>query len=247
MGAAPDALYIANAEAVRKAIAEPSQDQAKTKPFEPQAKIPLPARPTHVAFCSGDEALVLATETGTHLAVFVAAGLLQGNSQPALSIPTNGATLRAVVPNPASPGEPTSAFVALVTTNGELLVADLKAGNLVSGPNGPVLKTEVSYVCWSNKGKQLVAGLADGTGYQLSPDGAKKDEIPRPPELEPNCHGECLDGHVCKCLTVQFLPLLGSKMISFSWCTPRILSRMKWVGVRLRLIILLRGENKGRS
>lgn len=177
---------------MRKTIVEPSQDQAKTKPFEPQARIPLPARPTHIAFCSGDEALVLATEGGTHLVVFESAKLLAGTAQPALSIPTNGATLRAVVPNPALPGEATSAFVALVTANGELLIADLKAGNLISGPNGPVLKSEVSYTCWSNKGKQLVAGLADGTGYQMTPDGAKKDEIPRPSDLEPNCHGKCI-------------------------------------------------------
>lgn len=175
---------------MRKAIAEPTQNKVKTKPFQPQAVIPLPARPTHVAFCSGDEALVLATENGTDLVVFEAASLLQGNSQPAMSIPTNGVSLRAVVPNPALPGEATSAFVALVTANGELLIADLKAGNLVSGPNGPVLKTQVSYVCWSNKGKQLVAGLADGTGYQMTPDGTKKDEIPCPSDLELNCHGE---------------------------------------------------------
>lgn len=200
MGAGPDSLVVANTEAVRKAVAQPSEDQAKTKPFEPQARIPLPARPTHVAFCSGDEALVLATEGGTHLVVFEAAKLLQGTTQPALSIPTNGATLRAVVPNPALPGEAASAFVALVTTNGELLIADLKAGNLVSGSNGPVLKNEVSCVCWSNKGKQLVAGLADGTGYQMTPDGAKKDEIPRPTDLEPNCHGECVSILYSKCI-----------------------------------------------
>ena len=175
---------------MRKAISQATEEKVKTKPFQPYATVPLTARPTHIAFCSGDEALVLATENGAHLAVFEAAKLLEGMTQPAMSIPTNGVSLRAVVPNPAPPGEPTSSLVALVTVNGELLIADLKAGNLVSGPNGPVLKTEVSYVCWSNKGKQLVAGLADGTGYQMTPDGAKKDEIPRPSDLEPNCHGE---------------------------------------------------------
>lgn len=133
---------------------------------------------------------MLATENGTHLVVFEVGSLLQGNAQPAMSIPTNGVSLRAVVPNPATPGEATSALVALVTTNGELWIADLKAGNLVTGPNGPALKTQVSYVCWSNRGKQLVAGLADGTGYQMTPDGTKKDDIPCPSDLEPNCHGK---------------------------------------------------------
>lgn len=91
-----------------------------------------------------------------------------------------------MVPNP----DPTSNLVALVTANGELLVADLKAGNLVSGANGQVLRNGVSCVAWSNKGKQLVAGLADGTADQMTADGTKKDQIPRPTDLEGECHGK---------------------------------------------------------
>lgn len=143
-----------------------------------------------MTFASGDSALVLATENGAQLSVFETANLLQGNAQPALSVPTNGATFRALVPNPSPSGDAHSTLVALITVNGELLIADLKGGNLVAGPNGQVLKTGVSSVCWSNKGKQLVAGLGDGTGYQMTPDGAQKDLIPRPPDLEGECHGE---------------------------------------------------------
>lgn len=94
------------------------------------------------------------------------------------------------MPNPSPAGDAHSTLVALVTVNGELLLADLKGGNLVAGPNGPILKTGVSSVCWSNKGKQLVAGLVDGTGYQMAPDGAQKDVIPRPPDLDGECHSE---------------------------------------------------------
>lgn len=162
------------------------KEKNKTKPFQPQATIPLPARPTHVAFTASDDALVVATENGAQLSVFDASTITQGNAQPALSIPTNGVSIRALVPNP----DPTSTLVALVTVNGELLVADLKASNLVSGPNGPVLGNGVSCVAWSNKGKQLVAGLADGTADQMTPDGTKKDQLPRPPDLEGECHGK---------------------------------------------------------
>ncbi|KAE8388104.1 hypothetical protein BDV23DRAFT_117700 [Aspergillus alliaceus] len=189
VGAGPDSLVIASSDAVRKAISAPTDDKAKTKPFEPQATIPLPARPTHVAFTSGDDALILATENGPQLLVYETASLSTGNAQPALSIPTNGATFRSLAPNPAPPSdEAHSSLVALVTTNGELLVANLKAGALVPGPNGNVLKSGVSSVCWSNRGKQLVAGLADGAGYQMTPDGTQKDLIPRPSDLEGNCH-----------------------------------------------------------
>ncbi|RAL16264.1 FG-nucleoporin NUP159 [Aspergillus homomorphus CBS 101889] len=185
VAAGPNALAIASSDSIRTAISAPTEGKVKTKPFQPQATIPLPARPTHVTFASNDTALVLATENGAQLSVFESASLLSGNAQPVLSIPTNGTTFRTIAANPA---EALSSFVALVTTGGDLLIADLKAGNLVSGPNGQVLKSGVSSVCWSNKGKQLVAGLADGTGYQMTPDGTQKDVIPRPPDLEGDCH-----------------------------------------------------------
>ncbi|KAL4791003.1 hypothetical protein BDV19DRAFT_315605 [Aspergillus venezuelensis] len=189
VGASPNTLSVATTENIRAAIcADGGKDKVKTKPFQPQATISLPGRPTHIAFASGDSALVLATENGSQLSVFETGSLLQPNAQPALSIPTNGATFRTIAPNPAQAKESHSSLVALVTTNGELLIADLKAGNLLAGPNGNILKTDVSSVCWSNKGKQLVAGLVDGTGYQMTPDGAQKDIIPRPPDLENGCH-----------------------------------------------------------
>ncbi|KAJ5168748.1 uncharacterized protein N7482_004342 [Penicillium canariense] len=185
VGAGPDALVVATTESVRKAIEAPTgEDKVKTKPFQPQATIPLPARPTHVAFTASDDALILATENGSQISVFQTDSLLQGNAQPALSVPTNGVSIRALVPNP----DPNSTFVAFVTTNGELIVADLKAGSLVSGANGPILRNAVSCVAWSNKGKQLVAGMADGTAEQMTPDGTKKDHIPRPSDLEGECH-----------------------------------------------------------
>jgi nucleoporin NUP159 len=76
-----------------------------------------------------------------------------------------------------------------VTTNGELLMANLKTRSLVRGPGGPVLKAGVSCVSWSNKGKQVVAGLADGTAYQMTPEGEGKANIPRSPDIEGNQHG----------------------------------------------------------
>lgn len=129
--------------------------------------------------------MILATEGGSQISVFETATLLQGNSQPALSVQTNGVSVRALAPNP----DPTSTLAALVSVNGELLVADLKAGTLISGPNGPVIRNAVSCVAWSNKGKQLVAGLADGTADQMTPDGTSKAQIPRPLDLEAECHG----------------------------------------------------------
>lgn len=211
VGAGPDCLVVATTDAIRKAIEAPStgEDKVKTKPFEPQAMIPLPARPTHVAFTASDDALILATENGSQITVFQTDTLLQGNSQPALSVPTNGVSIRFLAPNP----DPTSTFVALVTTNGELLIADLKAGNLISGANGPILRNGVSCVAWSNKGKQLVAGMADGTADQMTPDGTNKDQIPRPSDLEGECHGKILQHYSF----VAILVLTFSIVSSIGW------------------------------
>lgn len=187
VGAGPDCLVIATTDSIRRAIGESAGEQtSKTKAFQPQATIPLPSRPTHVAFSASDDALMLAAEGGSQISVFETATLLQGNSQPALSVQTNGVSVRALAPNP----DPSSTLAAIVTVNGELLVADLKAGSLIPGPNGPVLRNAVSCVAWSNKGKQLVAGLADGTADQMTPDGTSKAQIPRPSDLEGECHGE---------------------------------------------------------
>ncbi|KAL3460445.1 hypothetical protein BJX64DRAFT_184823 [Aspergillus heterothallicus] len=189
VGAGPNSLSIASTQSVREAIStDTGKDKVKTKPFQPQATVSLPGRPTHIAFASTDTALVLATENGSQLSVFDTSTLLQPNAQAAISIPTNGATFRFIAPNPAQGEDSHASLVALVTTGGELLIADLKSGNLLSGPNGNILKSGVSSVCWSNKGKQLVAGLADGTGYQMAPDGTQKDLIPQPPDLTDPCH-----------------------------------------------------------
>lgn len=182
MGAGPDALVVSTVEVIRNSIEASSGEKLeKTK-----ATIPLASRPTHVAFTPGEDGLILATENGDSLSVFDTNTLVQGNAQPALSIPTKGLSLRALVPNP----DPTSTLVALVSVGGDLLIADLKKASFVTGLNGSVLKDNVSCVSWSNKGKQLVAGLADGTGYQMAPDGAKKAEIPKPSDLEGDCHGK---------------------------------------------------------
>ncbi|KAH8704878.1 putative nuclear pore complex subunit Nup159 [Talaromyces proteolyticus] len=186
VGGGPNGLIIATTKSVRDAIAAKADTGVKTKPFQPQGQIPLPSRPTHVAFCAGDSALAVSTESNNRLFVYDSTSLTRGNPQPQISIETNGA-LRALVPNPAATDE-LSFLVALVTADGNLLVANLKSGSLVKGHSGPIFKTGVTSVSWSNKGKQMVAGSADGTCVQIDPQGAVKAEIPRPPQLEGDKH-----------------------------------------------------------
>jgi nucleoporin NUP159 len=185
----PKGLVVASTKSVRDAISAEARDGIKVKPFEAQVKIPLPLRPMQIAFCFDENALAVSMEEGNQLLVYETAALLQDNPQPKLLLPTDGAPLRMLVPNPSSEA-PNSSFIAMVTTRGNLLIGDIRQSSLVSGPGGSVLKDGVSCVSWSSQGRQLIAGLADATCHQMTPAGAKTDEIPRPPDLDGNQHGK---------------------------------------------------------
>lgn len=189
IGGGPEGLVLATTKSIRDAISTKAESGPKTKPFKPQAHISLPGRPTHIAFCAADSALAVAMESQNQLFIYDATSLGNGNPQPQISIGTNG-PLRSLAANP-SPESDLSSYVALITTTGDLLLADLKAGSLVNGQSGPVFRNGVSSVTWSNKGKQMAVGLVDGSCVQLDPKGLVKAEVPRPPALEGNKHGEC--------------------------------------------------------
>ncbi|KAJ4297247.1 hypothetical protein N0V88_004165 [Collariella sp. IMI 366227] len=178
--AGPDAIYIATTESVRKAFEGAKNGDSDIRSFTPQAKLPLPIRISQLAFTADEQYLIASAESGGGLAVYDVQTLLQGGAQSAFEISTNGEALSALIPNPMPES---AAFCAIVTTKGNLLMADLAGRKLVSGPNGPVLRSQVTCAAWSTKGKQIVAGMADGTIYQMTPDGVEKGHIPKPPKL----------------------------------------------------------------
>ncbi|KAM0332377.1 hypothetical protein ACHAQA_002654 [Verticillium albo-atrum] len=177
--ASPDSIIIATTESVRKAFDGEKQGDSDVRGFQPQLKLPLPMRVSQLAFTADETYLILSAESGGGLAVYEVQSLLQGNTQASFELSTNGETLRALIPNPT----PEKAeLCAIVTTNGNLHMANLKERQLSN-----ILKSQVSCVSWSTKGKQLVAGLADGTVHQMTPEGEAKAEIPRPPSVS-NAH-----------------------------------------------------------
>lgn len=169
---------------MRKAITAEggSGDDNDIRPFTPQFKIPMPMRVSQLAFTADETYLILSAETGGGLAVYdVQATAQSGSTQSAFELSTNGETLRSLVVNPMADK---AELCALVTANGSLLMADLKQRSLRTGPSGqPVLRSQVSCAAWSNKGKQLVAGCADGSVYQMTPDGQETAHILKPPQL----------------------------------------------------------------
>lgn len=142
-------------------------------------------RVSQLTFSIDESYLVLSAENGGGLAVYDVDALLNGSTNSAFELSTNGQSLRALTPNPTQ-GE----LLAVVTVDGNLMMANLKERSFVTGPNGQVLKDGVSCVSWSTKGKQLVAGLGNGTAYQMTPAGEGKGDIPKPPDVANGDHGK---------------------------------------------------------
>ena len=184
--AGPESVVIASTDSVRQAYTGYSEDRA-LKPFTPQLSLDLGIRMSQIAFSADEKFLVLSAQDGGGLAVYEVAALMNGMTQSAFELSTNSLSLRHLIPNPTA--EKAELF-ALVTLTGQLMIANLKSRELLSGSQGPVLKEGVSCISWSNRGKQLVAGMGNGTCFQMTPEGEVKGELPRPPNVEGDQHGK---------------------------------------------------------
>ena len=181
-----DTVIIASTDSVRQAY-DTSTGDGDIKPFTPQLTLNLGMRISQVVFSADENFLILSAQNGGGLAVYEVANLMNGATQSSFEISTNGMTLRHLIPNPTT--EKAELF-ALVTDNGHLLMANLKSRELLSQGQNFVLKEGVSCVSWSNKGKQLVAGLGNGNCSQMIPEGDEKGALSRPPYLEGDQHGQ---------------------------------------------------------
>ncbi|PFH60776.1 hypothetical protein XA68_10341 [Ophiocordyceps unilateralis] len=179
--AGPDQVVIATTDAVRKALESPKQGDSDIRTFESNRIVtPMPTRISQLAFTADESHLVMSAESGGGLAVYEVSSFAQGSARPSFELATNGESLRSLVPNPT----PEKAeLCAIVTNGGHLHMANFKEKRVTS-----LLHGQVSCISWSSKGKQLCAGLADGTIHQMTPDGEAKAEIPKPPSLVGDYH-----------------------------------------------------------
>lgn len=173
--AGPDGVILASTDSVRKAFEAPKDGDSDIRSFNPQLNIPLPMRVSQLAFSADEAHLIISAESGGGLAVYDVQSLLQGSTQTLFELGTNGSSLRVLLPNPTVEK---AELCAIVDANGDLYMANLKE-RILSNP----LKSQVSSVSWSTKGKQLVAGLADGTIFQMTPEGEAKAQIPKPSDV----------------------------------------------------------------
>ncbi|MCJ1399270.1 hypothetical protein MMC11_002472 [Xylographa trunciseda] len=183
--AGPDSVVIASTDSVREAFEAVSDSASDIKPFTPQLTLPIGTRVSQVAFSADENYLVISAENGGGLAVYDVQSIMKGITQTAFELSTDGVSMRALTPNPAP--EKAELF-AVILSNGQLLIADMKNRQFLSGPTGRVLKDGVSCVSWSKLGKQLVAGLGNGGGFQMTPSGEGKGDIPKPLGIEGDQH-----------------------------------------------------------
>ena len=141
---------------------------------------------SQIAFSSDENYLVISAELGGGLAVYDVQSLMQGDTRAAFELSTDGVSIRALIPNPASDK---AEHFAIILANGQLLMADMKNRQFLEGPTGRLLKDGVSCVSWSKLGRQLIAGLGNGGGFQMTPKGEGKGEIPKPHGIEGEQHG----------------------------------------------------------
>lgn len=185
--AGPDSIIVTSTDSVRKAFNAPKSGDKQARPCQPQLTLPMPMRISQVAFTSDENHLVLSAEAGGGLAVYDVDAVTIGARDSSFQLSTNSIAVRAIVPNPtAEKGD----LLAVVTIDGKLMMANLKDRRFINGSNGSILKDGVSCVSWSTRGKQLVAGLGDGSAVQLTPEGEVKAEIPRPPHVDSNHHSK---------------------------------------------------------
>lgn len=151
--------------------------------YQPKVGFQVP-KLSHVAFASDGSCLVITAQDGGGLAVYSVDDLANNVTKAAFQLATDGIAIRALAPNP----NPEFAhFIAVVMDNGHLMMADLQSKSFVGSSS---LRSGVVCISWSVKGRQLVAGLQDGTCVQIDPTGALKATIPKAPDAPTNYVGK---------------------------------------------------------
>ena len=231
-------MIIASIEAVRQAYSASSNETVKS--FSPQLSLNIGMRISQVSFSADEEWLVLSAENGGGLAVYQVQSLVQGGTQSAFELSTNGVSVRELVPNPTA--EKAELF-AVVTMDGQLLMANLKTRQFLNHAQAHNLKEGVSCLSWSTRGKQLVAGLGNGTCFQMTPEGEGKADLPAPPGLEGSQYGKTCILLRARCVADHFQSprYYGSKTTSFSSLIHHRLLILAWL--QQRPIMSSRAQN----
>lgn len=147
-------------------------------PYNPDLEAPLSSPVTHVAFTASELHLILGHANGTIIA-YNLDSLRSGSDSDKIEL-NIGSELRELKPNPQLPH-----LVACLSSNGQIRIIDMNTrGFLKNAEGSEILHSNVSTTAWSKMGKQIMCGMLDGSGWQMTPEGEGKAVLPAPPGLE---------------------------------------------------------------
>lgn len=123
--------------------------------------------------------MILGASSGG-LAIYSVDSLSNDQNTPLFEVGTEGLPLHEIRPNP----NPEYAhLITILTKDGSVRILNLDQRAFAPGKQGDVLRTGVSTTTWSQRGKQIICGLTDGSCVQIKPEGDQQAEIPKPPGL----------------------------------------------------------------
>ncbi|KAF3937041.1 hypothetical protein ABW19_dt0210467 [Dactylella cylindrospora] len=170
----PQGLVVARTSTLRAAFKNKSAASGNFIPFQPECVIPMTLKLSHVAFTADGSHLVLAAELGGVALYLVDDILSQGNQvQPQAQLATGPLLELKPIPTVQDSEKVCVLVGSGWSQGGNLGIINVKTGQLQAN-----LKSGVTTVSWSPKGKQIVCGGSGGGLAWIRPDGTEADVVP---------------------------------------------------------------------
>ncbi|KAF3313337.1 hypothetical protein TWF173_006076 [Orbilia oligospora] len=169
----PQGVVVARTSTLRAAFKNTATVNGNTLPFQPECIIPMSLRLSHIAFTSDGTYLLLAAQLGG-IAVYLVDDILsKGNSvQPQSQINTGPLLEMKPIPTVADAEKVCIVVGSGWGQGGSVGIVDLKTTKVHEN-----LKTGVTTVSWSPKGKQIICGGSLGGLAWIRPDGGEADAV----------------------------------------------------------------------
>ncbi|EWC46773.1 hypothetical protein DRE_04018 [Drechslerella stenobrocha 248] len=173
----PQGVVVARTSTLRATFKNKSVTNGNILPFQPECVIPMSIRLSHVAFTSDGAYLLLGAQLGGIAVYSVDDILSKGNGvQPQSQITTGPLLEMKPIPTVAGAEKVCILVGSGWSQGGAVGIVDVKTQQVQGN-----LKTGVTTVCWSPKGKQIICGGSGGGLAWIKPDGVEADVVPGVP------------------------------------------------------------------